>query len=235
MESSLQGSASFPVAAGLTFPVGSRASVPVGSVQSAPASRLFPAVGPRPCPAKTIAAFVDAARGSLKLLAAAQLPPRLRAKVAPSDLVQNTALEACSSADRFEGTTKQELFAWLRQILHHNVLDTVRRYRGAQSRDVCRERRLWELADSERNDPSLVRDRAPHLSAIRLEEEEAIARAIASLPEPHATVIRLRIWEDLEFREIGLRCGRSEDAVRKIFCRSIRRLRDELSADEGDR
>lgn len=217
MESSLQGSSS--VVPGLP-----------GSV-----SRLFPAIGPRPCPGKTIAAFVDAARGSLKLLAASQLPAKLRTKVALSDLVQNTALEAYSSADRFEGTTKQELFAWLRKILRNNVLDTVRRYRETQARDVRRERRLCELADSERHDPSLVRDRLPDLSAIRMEEEAKIARALESLPEPHATVIRLRIWEDLEFREIGLRCGRSEDAVRKLFFRSIVRLRDDLRDDDGAR
>ena len=218
MDSSSQGSTSFPV-------------VPL----SGTLSRLFPATGPHPCPGTTIAAFVDAARGSLKLLAAAQLPAKLRTKVALSDVVQNTALEAYSSADRFEGTTKQELFAWLRKILRNNVLDTVRRYRETRCRDISRERSLCELADSERADPALVRDRAPHLSAIRLEEEEAIARALASLPEPHATVIRLRIWEDLQFRDIGLRCGRSEDAVRKLFLRSIGRLRDELRADHRSR
>lgn len=177
---------------------------------------------------QSIAAFVEAARGSLKLLAASQLPARLRTKVALSDLVQNTAIEAYSSADRFEGSTRQELFAWLRSILRHNVLDTVRRYRGTRSRDVRRERRLCELEDSERDDPALVRERRPELSAIRVEEEAALVRALATLPEPHATVIRLRIWDDLDFGEIGLRCGRSEDAVRKLFARSIARLRDAL-------
>ena len=218
MESPQQGSASFPVTPGF----------------SGQLSRIFPAIGPRPCPGRTIATFVDAARGSLKLLAAAQLPARLRTKVALSDLVQNTALEAYSSADRFEGTTKQQLFAWLRQILRNNVLDTVRKYRDAQSRDVRRERRLCDLADADRHDPALVGDRRPDLSAIRLEEEEALASALGSLPEPHATVIRLRIWEDLEFREIGLRCGRSEEAVRKLFFRSIGRLRDDLRASTPD-
>ena len=219
MESSLHGPVSGAALPGLGGPV----------------SQLFPAVGPRPCPGQTIAAFVDAARGSLKLLAAAQLPAKLRTKVGLSDLVQNTALEALTSADRFEGSTKQELFAWLRKILRNNVLDTVRRYREAQSRDVRREKRLCELADAERHDPALVGDRLPELSAMRMEEEESIVRALATLPEPHATVIRLRIWEDLDFREIGLRCGRSEDAVRKLFFRSVVRLSDELRGDAGAR
>ena len=49
------------------------------------------------------AGMVDAARGWLRLLAVRQIPVRLRAKVAPSDLVQKTLLEAFVGARRFEG------------------------------------------------------------------------------------------------------------------------------------
>lgn len=191
-------------------------------------SRLFPPEGPRPHAGEVIAACVEAARGSLKLLAARQIPAELRVKVALSDVIQETALEAFSSADRFEGSTRQELFAWLRKILRNNVIDAVRRYRDCHARDCRREQPLQELSPRDHDDRSLVTDRRPELSAIRSERDQAVLMAIDSLPEPHATVIRLRIWDNLKFREIAHRCGRSEEAVRKLFFRSLVRLKEVL-------
>lgn len=199
-----------------------------GATVVEPVSRLFPRGNPRPPSGEVIATCVEAARGSLKLLAAGQLPAELRSKVALSDVVQETALEAFSNADRFEGSTRLELFAWLRKILRNNVVDAVRHYRDCQARDYRRERSLQELSSRDHEDPSLVADGRPELSAIRSERDQAVLMAIESLPEPHATVIRLRIWENLKFREIASRCGRSEEAVRKLFFRSLVRLKEVL-------
>lgn len=184
---------------------------------------------------QTITTAIEAARGWLRLLAVRQLPSRLRPKVAPSDLVQKTMLEAFLDASRFEGTTPEEVYGWLRRILRNNVHDCIRQFRECRARDVRVERPIDELHGPELTDPALQGSPMAEALAIRAEEDSALAEALATLPETSRLVIRLRGWENLEWDEIGRRIGRSGGAARKIWGRSIVRLRSELNDDGGSR
>ena len=61
-------------------------------------------------------------------LARLQVEPRFRAKFDPSDIVQQTMLEAVRGWPKFRGGTEAELAAWLRQILAHVLLHEMRRF-----------------------------------------------------------------------------------------------------------
>lgn len=179
-------------------------------------------------PGQAIVTAVEAARGWLRLLATRQLPVRLRTKVAPSDLVQKTMLEAIIDSSCFEGTTPEEVYRWLRRILHNNVHDAIRQFQDCRARNVRAERRIDELDSRERDDPALRESPVPVSMAIRAEEDAALAEALAKLPPPHRAVVRLRCWDGLEWDDIGRRIGRSGDAARKIWGRSIILLRADL-------
>ena len=79
-------------------------------------------------------------RDYLELLASRELSAGLRPKIAPSDIVQETMIEAFRQFPSFEGQSERDLLAWLRKMLVNNVADAARRFRGASKRDVRRER-----------------------------------------------------------------------------------------------
>src|SRR5229473_4224741 len=84
-------------------------------------------------------------RNYLRLLARTQIDFALRVRLDPSDLVQETLLEAHRDFPQFLGTTeKEELVTWLRRILVRNLADQVKHHK-AQVRNWKREESLEVL------------------------------------------------------------------------------------------
>src|SRR5262245_29710053 len=90
-------------------------------------------------------------RNYLLLVANRELGHSFRSKVGPSDLVQETFLEAQRDFNRFQGRTTEELRGWLRRILLHN-LETAEEYYETDMRQVCREVSLAEVPLQELSD-----------------------------------------------------------------------------------
>ena len=133
-------------------------------------------------------------RDYLRLLARAQLDPRLRAKLDPSDVVQQTMLEAHRDLRQFQGTTSGELAAWLQRILARNLANAARDL-GRDKRDVRREQSLQGLVEA-----SSARLEAWLASALPSPSQQAgnnelalrLADALATLPEAQRDAVELR-------------------------------------------
>jgi DNA-directed RNA polymerase specialized sigma24 family protein len=66
---------------------------------------------------------LDRFRSALLLLARAQVARQRCLDIEPSDLVQQTLLEAHRDRHQCTGKTDEARFAWLRKVLRHTLLD----------------------------------------------------------------------------------------------------------------
>ena len=166
------------------------------------------------------------------------LDESIRSRVSPSDVVQETLLEAHQGFAAFRGRTEAELLAWLRQILVHNLATAVEFHVLAAKRDVRRDVSLDRMNRSlERSTVRLgailrANVASPSSDARRQEDLSVLADALYGLAEDYREVILLRHMEGLPFPEIATRMGRSPGAVRMLWLRGIDQLR-QLLAERG--
>src|ERR1700743_1982180 len=85
-------------------------------------------------------------RKYLKVLAELHLDRKLRGKLDPSDVVQQTLLRACSALGELRGREPEVLAAWLRRILASTLADAVRHFES-DNRDVNLDRSLGAAID----------------------------------------------------------------------------------------
>jgi RNA polymerase sigma-70 factor (ECF subfamily) len=177
------------------------------------------------------AADLERYRSWLAILARVHVEARYQAKFDPSDVVQQTLLEAVRAWPDFRGRTEAELAAWLRQILAHVLLHEIRRYRGTRQRDVRREVSLEQsLEESSRCLGQLLAasDTSPSDRLEKHDQELRLAEALARLPEDYQRVILLRNIEGLSHDEVAQRMDRGVGAVRMLWVRALARLRDQM-------
>jgi RNA polymerase sigma-70 factor (ECF subfamily) len=169
-------------------------------------------------------------REYLRMLARLQLDARLRGKLDPSDIVQETLLKAHQALDRFRWQSEAELAAWLRTILANTLADAVRKYQTG-ARDVGQERSLQAALEesSARVEAWLAAEgSSPEERAVRQEELLRLAEALGTLADDQRQAVELRHLAGCSVAEVAERMGRSKEAVAKLLLRGLARLRERL-------
>jgi RNA polymerase sigma-70 factor, ECF subfamily len=169
-------------------------------------------------------------RDYLHLLARIELDPRLRARVDPSDIVQQTMLQAHQARDQFRGLVEEQRGAWLRQILARNLAMAVRDH-GREKRDVARERSIQQALDqsSARIEAWLAADQSsPSVRAERNEQVLRLGHALAKLPEAQRDALRLHFLQGQSLAEVGQILGKTQASAVGLIQRGLKRLRSLL-------
>jgi RNA polymerase sigma-70 factor (ECF subfamily) len=127
----------------------------------------------------------------------------LPSKVDPSDIVQQTLLQAHQARGQFRGQSEAEVIAWLRQILSRTIAHATRDWQ-TQKRDASREQSIHAAIDasSARLEQLLAADQSsPSQRAMRREHAVLVAEAVESLSDEQREAIVLRYWQGMTLNE----------------------------------
>jgi RNA polymerase sigma-70 factor (ECF subfamily) len=176
----------------------------------------------------------------LTILATTQLDRRLRTRLNPSDLVQETLLAAHRDFLKFRGQSEREFLAWLRQVFINCLHHAIDVHLKAKKRDVRCEISIEHVSTaldmSAQNLGNFLADPGPSPSAAMGRRERAVALAdqLAQLKPDYRDVIVLRNLQGLSFEEIAERMDRKTGTVRMLWLRAIEKLKQSYeSADQS--
>jgi RNA polymerase sigma-70 factor (ECF subfamily) len=173
-------------------------------------------------------------REYLRVLAVVHLDARLRGKLDPSDVVQQTLLRACVGFDELRGRESGVVAAWLRKILARTLADAVRDLERAK-RDLNRERSLEAALDrssARLGDWLAAEQSSPSERADKNEQLLRLADALAGLSGDTREAVVLKHCRNWTLAEIAAHLGRTPAAVASLLHRGLKQLRELLH--EGD-
>ncbi len=171
-------------------------------------------------------------RNYLTILATTQINPRLRRRMAPSDLVQEAMLAAHRDFERFRGQSEREFLAWLRQILINCLHHAIETHLKAKKRDLRCEVSIEQVSEaldkSVLNFANVLADRGPSPSAPARQRERSVALAdqLAKLKPHYRDVIVLRNLQGLSFDEVAARMDKKPSTVRMMWLRAIDKFKE---------
>ncbi|RPH72118.1 sigma-70 family RNA polymerase sigma factor, partial [bacterium] len=123
------------------------------------------------------------------------------------DLSNNVYLSFAEQYHKIEN-----LEFWLRRVLFLNFINW---YKKSKSKKLINIEEAYYLENTEAGP-------ADHIDA------QKIILLVNNLGEEKQRIIKMRFFEDMKFSEIAENLGKSEDAVKKMFYRSIEELKTKI-------
>jgi RNA polymerase sigma-70 factor (ECF subfamily) len=174
----------------------------------------------------------------LKRMVALRLDPRLQGRLDPSDVIQETYLEAHARLPEYLRQPTMPFFLWLRFLAGQKLVTLHRKHLGTQMRDAGREISLYRGRLPEMTSAALAaqlmgHDTRPSEAAARAELKIRLQEALNSLDPLDREVLALRHFEQLSWAETAQTMEISEGAASKRYVRALKRLRTVLSSLPG--
>jgi RNA polymerase sigma-70 factor (ECF subfamily) len=179
---------------------------------------------------EVLAELLEQQRGRLMRMVELRIDGRVRARMAPSDVIQEAWLEAGQRIDEWLRDPSMPFNLWVRFLAAQRLAQAHRFHLGAQRRSAGRERPL----DAGSGPAVLVGTMAgmladhhtsPTEGAARQDLREGLERALESLEDTDREVLALRHFEGLSNAEVALALGIEPKAASKRYLRALERLR----------
>ena len=177
-------------------------------------------------------ALLERHRPALRAFIEFHFDPRLRARLDPSDVVQETQLEVVRRIHDFLAHQPMPFRLWLRKKAMERLSNLRRDHLARARRSVTREEALPDRSSLLLARPLLARGPSPSQLLQSRELAERVSRAVARLGPADREILLLRHAEDLPFEEIACLLDIQPAAARKRFGRALIRLQTVLG-EEG--
>src|SRR4051812_35408619 len=148
---------------------------------------------------EALAKLFDQFRPQLRRMVDLRLDPRLGARVAPSDVLQEAYVDALTRYEHFFEREGMSFYVWLRLVVNQSLIDLHRRHLSTRMRDAGKEASLnWMHATS----VSLARHLVAHMEtpSQAMRHDEALSQvqsALDSLDPLDREILTLRHFEEL--------------------------------------
>jgi RNA polymerase sigma-70 factor, ECF subfamily len=171
-------------------------------------------------------------REYLKCLARPRIPFDLRGRIDPSDVVQETLLDALRGLSNYRGQSAAEMMGWLKQILQFKLVDRFRRLKlEPKAISLVGSDRLEKTSGGLRSIALLSRSGAL-ARLIREEDALLVAKMLAKLPEAQAEAIVLKHCDGMRAEEICRHMNQTPAAIGGLLKRGMRRLRELMPLED---
>jgi RNA polymerase sigma-70 factor (ECF subfamily) len=177
---------------------------------------------------QTLGRLLQRYRPRLHAFIASRLDQRVRARVDPSDVVQDVQLEVTRRIDDYLERRPMPFHLWIRRTAYEKLLKVQRHHRRRARRSVNREVPLPESSSLLLAKPLLAGGLSPSQQLAARELAERVGHAVAELAETDREVLLMRHMEGLNYAEIVCLLGIEADAARKRYGRALLRLRKVL-------
>jgi RNA polymerase sigma-70 factor (ECF subfamily) len=177
-------------------------------------------------------ALMSGHRGRLKQMVRLRMDPRLRARVDPSDVIQETLATASRQLPGYLQTQAIPFYPWLRRIAWQQLAHLHERHLDAEKRSIRREQhRTWEVSDdSARQLVNLLAGSlsTPSMAAAKKETRHRVQTALDELSDIDREVLLERYVEQLSIQEIAATLQITVSAAYKRHARALEKIRTAL-------
>jgi RNA polymerase sigma-70 factor (ECF subfamily) len=177
-------------------------------------------------------------RKRLRRLIDFRLDARLRGRVDPSDVLQDSFMDASQRLPHYVQGPSLPFFVWLRQVTIQRLVEVHRRHLGAEKRSANKERRVYSARASSVTSASLAfqlvcRLASPSDVLARNELTAQLHQALDSMDSIDREVLALRHFEELSNDETAAALGLQKSAASNRYVRALGRLKKILEEIPG--
>jgi RNA polymerase sigma-70 factor, ECF subfamily len=177
-------------------------------------------------------------RDRLRRMVALRMDRRLQGRVDPSDVIQESFIDAARRLPEYVKNPTLPFFMWLRRLTGQRLMEQHRRHLGAQARDASREISLYHGTFPEATTADLAANlmgefSTPSQAVIRLEQTKRLQDALESLEPIDREILVLRHFEQLSNGEASDVLNLDKSTASKRYIRAMVRLKDVLTSMPG--
>lgn len=180
---------------------------------------------------ETVGELLEGFRPRLQRMLTLRLDPRLRRRVDPADILQETFAEVVLRLDEYFASRPMPFYLWVRFLTAQKLVQLHRHHLGAARRDAAREESQQGFPTASTPSRAALFVHSSPSPSETLARAEALARVRAALdrldPVDHQ-VLALRYFEFLSTEETAHVLGLTTSGVAKRQLRALGHLKREL-------